>query len=649
MPVSFVKGDIINAKEQYIVCCANCVDTVIDNVEEPILAKIVDKFPYANIYTNRKLGDKKKSPIGTIDIMIDDKKTQNIIIMYSHYYRGIKNFPNDSKKRRIEWFEKCLNKIGNIPGLTSLAFQSQFTREFGGDWIQYYNLIMDFDKSLALEGQNVNIVLYDSPDTPKPTETNNIPKIVPKATATTTTLKVVPIIKPVIPEANKVKYDFKTVNETPYKINDIVKLVVMDKTTQLIQEQPSKPNISMEIVHTTSDTNSEQNDISDISSDNATNIAQDDVKSVKKIVPKKKIIKKITPTQVIDIQILPAKAAEDIITQDTMTADTTSTIIEHETNNSSNHSDDNVSINENVIEIIENKNETKANDKKTDETVKEDITDNVTEVNQVQDGTTVQVETEIAELNDEMEPDYEGSECNPEWKYKLSKLLGKIKGWEFLIEDEQIMKALNKVDKLMESEMKTFGEHYKILPSQDLVFNVFNQVPLDDIKVVIIGQDPYYANENEAMGLSFSVPDGIKIPPSLLNIFKELKSDIPTFKIPTSGNLTKWVQQGIFLLNAGLTVRHKKSESHLKEWASFTDRVIELISKNSKHPIVFILWGNYAQKKQNLINLKKDIVLKCVHPSPLSVAQGGWFGNKHFSKTNDELKKLGLKPIKWDL
>jgi hypothetical protein len=121
MPVSFVKGDIINAKEQYIVSSANCVDTVIDNVDEPILAKILEKYPYANTYTTRKLGTTKKSLAGSIDIMNDDKKTQNVIIMYSQYYRGSKNFPNDSKQRRLEWFEKCLNNFVNIPGLTSIA------------------------------------------------------------------------------------------------------------------------------------------------------------------------------------------------------------------------------------------------------------------------------------------------------------------------------------------------------------------------------------------------------------------------------------------------------------------------------------------------------------------------------------------------
>jgi uracil-DNA glycosylase len=185
-----------------------------------------------------------------------------------------------------------------------------------------------------------------------------------------------------------------------------------------------------------------------------------------------------------------------------------------------------------------------------------------------------------------------------------------------------------------------------IYPPGSLLFNAFNTTPFEKVKVVLLGQDPYHG-KGQAHGLSFSVPEGIKPPPSLINIFKELQSDTGV-PIPRHGNLSKWAQQGVLLLNACLTVRENDPLSHSKiGWTQFTDSVISTISATKKN-VVFLLWGKYAQEKQALIDETKHLVLKAAHPSPYS-ANNGFFGCRHFSKANDYLMKNGLDPIDWAL
>lgn len=185
-----------------------------------------------------------------------------------------------------------------------------------------------------------------------------------------------------------------------------------------------------------------------------------------------------------------------------------------------------------------------------------------------------------------------------------------------------------------------------IYPPGSLLFNAFNTTPFEKVKVVLLGQDPYHG-KGQAHGLSFSVPQGIKPPPSLINIFKELHSDTGV-PIPNHGNLSKWAQQGVLLLNACLTVRENDPLSHSKiGWTQFTDSVIGTISATKKN-VVFLLWGKYAQEKQALIDETKHLVLKAAHPSPYS-ANNGFFGCRHFSKANDYLMKNGLDPIDWAL
>ncbi len=214
--------------------------------------------------------------------------------------------------------------------------------------------------------------------------------------------------------------------------------------------------------------------------------------------------------------------------------------------------------------------------------------------------------------------------------------------WKPFFESETQKEYFLKLISAVENEYTTSV----CFPPKELIFHAFEKCKLDDLKVVIIGQDPYHG-EGEANGLCFSVNDGVKIPPSLKNIFAEINSDFDSIFLPTNGNLERWAQQGILLLNAGLTVRKDEANSHKHlKWNVFTDNLINYISDNYEN-VVFLLWGSFAQKKGLKINREKHLVLETGHPSPLSANRGFWFGNKHFSQTNDYLKSIGKTQIDW--
>lgn len=213
--------------------------------------------------------------------------------------------------------------------------------------------------------------------------------------------------------------------------------------------------------------------------------------------------------------------------------------------------------------------------------------------------------------------------------------------WKARLVDEFIKPYFKNLIEFIKQEYSTMI----CFPPESQVFSAFDLCSFDDIKVVIIGQDPYHG-DGQANGLCFSVADGIVHPPSLINIFKEIESDLG-IPYPKSGNLERWAKQGILLLNATLTVRAHQAGSHQnKGWEQFTDRVIELVSKEKKD-VVFLLWGGFAKKKIKLIDVNKHTVLTSGHPSPLSANRGYWFGNKHFSKTNDILESKNKQLISW--
>jgi len=213
-------------------------------------------------------------------------------------------------------------------------------------------------------------------------------------------------------------------------------------------------------------------------------------------------------------------------------------------------------------------------------------------------------------------------------------------GWKEKLENEFTLDYFRKLAEFVRSEYRT----KTIYPPGRLIFNAFDLCPFDRVKAVIIGQDPYHGPD-QAHGLCFSVRDGVEFPPSLINIFQEIESDLGIV-VPRSGNLERWAKQGVLLLNATLTVRAHQAGSHQNRgWEEFTDNVISLLDKE-KLNLVFFLWGAYAQRKGASIDRSKHLVLESVHPSPLSASRG-FFGNRHFSRCNDYLLKNSIEPINW--
>jgi uracil-DNA glycosylase len=213
--------------------------------------------------------------------------------------------------------------------------------------------------------------------------------------------------------------------------------------------------------------------------------------------------------------------------------------------------------------------------------------------------------------------------------------------WRHIIEEEFSKPYFKDLRDFVTSEYK----NYTCYPTENQIFNAFNYCHFEAVKVVIIGQDPYHG-AGQANGLCFSVNNNIKHPPSLINIFKEIESDLK-IPYPESGNLIRWANQGVLLLNATLTVRANEAGSHQKKgWEQFTNALIKIISYE-KEGVVFLLWGGYAKQKVKLIDKKKHFVLTTGHPSPLSANRGYWFGNKHFSKTNSLLEQASQSPVQW--
>lgn len=212
--------------------------------------------------------------------------------------------------------------------------------------------------------------------------------------------------------------------------------------------------------------------------------------------------------------------------------------------------------------------------------------------------------------------------------------------WKNILQTEFEKSYFKDLTEFVKSEYK----NHTCYPQEKDIFAAFNACSFEDLKVVIIGQDPYHG-KGQANGLCFSVKDGIKHPPSLVNIFKELQTDVEKV-LPVSGDLSAWAQQGVLLLNATLTVKEGEAASHQKQgWEQFTDAVITQISAQ-KVDVLFLLWGKFAEKKGSIVDASKHHVLTTVHPSPLG-AWRGWFGSKHFSKANSILRKLGPSEIKW--
>jgi len=216
------------------------------------------------------------------------------------------------------------------------------------------------------------------------------------------------------------------------------------------------------------------------------------------------------------------------------------------------------------------------------------------------------------------------------------------KSWSEFFHQIQGEEFCEKLNKFLNKEYQEFTCY----PPRELLFNAFKLTPLDKVRVVIVGQDPYH-EPNQAMGLSFSVPKGVKVPPSLVNIYKEIAQEYNCKMDFSSGDLTYLAKQGVLLLNSILSVRAHQALSHnTEEYRLFLSRVLEVLD-HQKQPIVFLLWGGPARKLKGYLHNPSHLILECIHPSPLAANHGGWFGNNHFKKTNDYLRENGVKEITW--
>ena len=240
------------------------------------------------------------------------------------------------------------------------------------------------------------------------------------------------------------------------------------------------------------------------------------------------------------------------------------------------------------------------------------------------------------------------TKLNSDWTVSLiATMMSQVdQSWFDLFKKNDMIKKLMEINSELCKELEKEGDRVRFLPACNHIFWAFHLCPWNELKVVILGQDPYFSSLDEAMGLSFSVPKGVKIPPSLINIFKEIKSCIKGYQIPHHGDLSDWARKGVLLLNSSLTVKYKKKECHMNIWKSYADEIIRWIDGKDS-PIVFMLWGNYAQKKGSIIRNPKHLVLQATHPSPLGANKGGWFGSGHFELCNRKLRSAGLEEIDW--
>lgn len=711
MPVNTISSDkFLETKDKYILCLCNCISTKINGEEEPSVTQLYSKFPYANLYKDRGVSGKNGKP-GEIEVRGGGAE-RYVINLVTQFYPGKNKFPNDNPNKRLSWFKKGLDKISDLNNLNTISISRDMVEEVGGEWEKYYQALADFEKTLCLKNKKkrvtVNIYVsgkYSSSEESKKSSDKNYILSSEKTidlvklsniTEETLTLK---DLQKIVSESKNIteeiedKTSKKEESVTERKSQTANGKYLFDKNffgkelkvwvqeshrelskasgwfyRALVPGQFGFDNMAMSVGLT----------LEKLESGSLTEITEEVLADL--------------IHQGWSINYLYWRNNKPWNTTNSPYKKPSKTLNDKRRNEcaSTNYVDlpddekeKDLILARYLIKSLEGKTKTtttKTIKKKAPSPVKSikkisKITTKISKVKPVQkikkEPEETKVEKEVEEQEtaepaepaeptepaEPAEPEEETNdesimpvyEANPDWKKPVSELIEDVTGWHKVFIDSKIQNELRTIDEKFEKEMEVFGDFVQILPSPQQIFNSFKLCPFSNLKVVIIGQDPYYANVGEAMGLSFSVPDGIKIPPSLLNIFKELKTDIPGFTIPKSGNLTEWAEKGVLLLNAALTVRHKKSEAHMNIWKGFTDRIIELISTKSEHPVVFMLWGLFAKRKQNLINTSKHIILTSNHPSPLSANKGGWFGSKHFSKANEELKKIGIDEIDWSL
>jgi uracil-DNA glycosylase len=573
--------------------CNICDCVSIGNKGDAWVQQIFQQFNHSNCYVDRTAA--KKATPGEIFIKGDGKKNRYVINLIAQFYPSAPKYANDNITKRLEWFSACLDKVLEIPDMKSVAFPPDLGFYEVHDYEDRYRLcINDFRKKYFLRhSQQLTLIDYLGKEIPNKSVAHININYDEPISVLKTNQQTDQVTEPSL-EINVVgKFDVSNLFWTG---QDIVVKANMAQTQVKI---PLK-NIEQGVAPPSKFGKSMLDDEAEAKPEVKAKIPMK-IKPTVEPTPATEPVKvvPIVKTPIVAKVTVPIKAPEAIKAPEPIKA---------------------------KIPLINKK-----------VVVPETKTVTIAEIEQPDDTT----ETKVM-------PTYEK---NPLWTKTISELIAELDpSWDPIFKDPKMLALIPKVEAEFQKEIDTLGDHFVFLPSPpELLFNAFKQCSYPP-KDVILGQDPYFANINEAMGLSFSVPDGVKLPPTLVNIYKELETDLTGFKAPKSGNLTQWAQQGVLLLNTALTVLHGKKEAHLKMWKDFTSEIIRLISVKSPTPVVFMLWGAPAKEKEKVIsNVSKHLILKATHPSPLGANQGGWFGCKHFSQCNTFLTKNKLTPIDWKL
>jgi len=656
----------IQTKAKFLCNLCDCVS--IGNKGEQNTKKIFEKYAYANCYSDR-IATNKSIP-GTLQIKGDGKKNRYIVNMFIQFYPGQPKYPNDNIIKRCEWFNACIEKLLEIPNAESFAFPNDIGIYETADYSdRFINLLDDFRKKYYLKNrQIITIVDYSDDNILIKTEKIQITYADPINNLRMTDIdQFDPEIRPKIDvvrhiELSQLIYVGTQNTVSPEMIQSNIKISMEEEKDTCINGKENEQILTKtgkitpiltiggegESILTKKGkiasilANEEENEPIINKKEQITSILADDAATQnKKNTITKKIIK--IGKKVRKFGNKPVDTHEN--THEDKPVDT------HENT----HEDKPVDTHENThedkpVDTHEDKPVDTHEDKPVDthEDKPVDTHENTHEDKPVDTHEDKPVDT------DEDKPKKEKRlyDKNLHWTKNISELVEDLDpSWDSIFKNPIIIELLAQLDRDFAKEMEGFGDFIEILPiPQENIFYAFKKCPFNKIKVLLNGQDCYAEHLDQAMGLSFSVPQGVKIPPSLENIFKELSTDIKGFISPTSGDLTKWAEQGVLLLNSALTVRYKQKTSHMKLWKTFTDTIIQLISEKSDTPIVFMLWGLFSKGKKPLIaNKSKHFILEASHPSPLSANKGGWFGNKHFSQCNTFLIRSKITPIDWNL
>lgn len=581
-------NNFIDADDQYLVIIASCICKKIDPKKEPILNSVIEKYPYANIYESND----KRVP-GTFKIVGDGIKKRKIILIFGQIYPSKMDYPQDNKNKRLEWFIQALDKIAEIEDLKSICFPTQIARDGGGNWSYYYMAIKEFAQTLHLTSK-IPVVIYQN-------------KIVDSDSQ---------IIQTQVSLLNCINLNSSVSLDSICIASNQKKINIFNDVLPLNPKKLQSKKILLntdKLKTTTSSDNVNNQNINDL----INNVNFDNV----------------------------------IINNDEMTDEN------DDLYNESNHQEELENLNINQENFKEDPKEDPIETPKED--LKEDLKKESKEgpkeeklsfksKKKVTSKETNESNKEMVKKEDkEMFNKFPETMMNSDWSNKTFNDLIYDKSWEILFSMSDIQTKLSYTNNLLVAELNKLGDKSRILPDFNLILNAFILCPYDQMKVVILGQDPY-VNPEHAMGLSFSVPSKAKIAQSLANIFKEIKREYDEYKIPDHGNLENWAKQGVLLINSALTVREGERNSQQSLWNETTDLMIKKISElkvKDKQPVVFMLWGGDAKKKKSLIDSKFHLVLEAGHPSPLSVK---FFENcGHFKTCNKKLISCGMNAIDW--